>query len=106
MAEEEQPHGRRRRRGGYAHRQARPGVNANEEEPRPNHKDQRDLEIAAEGRRIRELERMLAQSRLENFCYVDRNNEGSQGSDIDSTENNNEEDENSLGFNRPERSPF
>ncbi|GKE69039.1 hypothetical protein Tco_1527111 [Tanacetum coccineum] len=52
---EEQPRGRR---GGYVRRQPRHRVDANEEEPRPNRRDQRDLEIAAQGRRIRELERL------------------------------------------------
>ncbi|GKC93244.1 RNA-directed DNA polymerase [Tanacetum coccineum] len=75
----------------------RQGADVNEEEHRPNRRDQRDLEIAAQGRRIRELERMLAQARLENFRDVDRDDEGSQGSDIDSTESNNEEDENPKG---------
>ncbi|GKD78537.1 RNA-directed DNA polymerase [Tanacetum coccineum] len=91
---DEQPRGRRGRRGAYVRGQPRQGADVNEEEHRPNRRDQRDLEIAAQGRRIRELERMLAQARLENFRDVDRDDEGSQGSDIDSTESNNEEDEN------------
>ncbi|GJW97046.1 reverse transcriptase domain-containing protein [Tanacetum coccineum] len=52
------------------------GVDVNEEEHRPNRRDQRDLEIAAQGRRIRELERMLAHARLENFRDVKRGDEG------------------------------
>ncbi|GKD15277.1 hypothetical protein Tco_1199684, partial [Tanacetum coccineum] len=91
---DEQPRGRRGRRGGYVRGQPRQGADVNEEEHLPNRRDQRDLEIAAQGRRIRELERMLAQARLENFRDVDRDDEGSHGSDIDSTESNNEEDEN------------
>ncbi|GKE68319.1 transposon ty3-G gag-pol polyprotein [Tanacetum coccineum] len=71
---EDQPRGRRGRRGGYARRQPRPGADINEEEPRPNRRDQRDLEIAAQGRRIRELERLLAQARLED----DRDDEESK----------------------------
>ncbi|GKD18061.1 hypothetical protein Tco_1207219 [Tanacetum coccineum] len=54
---EEQPRGRR---GGYARRQPRPGADTDEEEPRPNRRDQQDLEIAAQGRQIRELERVLS----------------------------------------------
>ncbi|GKG22342.1 hypothetical protein Tco_0387645, partial [Tanacetum coccineum] len=46
------------------------------------------------GKKIREVERLLAQARLENFHDVNRDDEGSEGSDIDSTESNNEEDEN------------
>ncbi|PWA46995.1 hypothetical protein CTI12_AA504100 [Artemisia annua] len=99
---EEQPRGRRGRRGGYARRQPHHGADVNEEEPRPNRRDQRDLEIAAQGRRIRELERLLAQARLENF-RDDRDDGESEGSDIDSTESKNEEDENPWGVNRPER---
>ncbi|GKD48935.1 hypothetical protein Tco_1277911 [Tanacetum coccineum] len=53
---QEQPFGRRWRRGGYARRQPRQGADVNEEEPKPNRQDQRDLEIAGQGRRIRELE--------------------------------------------------
>ncbi|GKA40065.1 hypothetical protein Tco_0732658 [Tanacetum coccineum] len=60
------------------------------------------LEIAAQGRRIRELKRMLAHARKENFRDVDRDDEGSQGSDIESTESINEEDQNLQGVNRPE----
>ncbi|PWA49561.1 hypothetical protein CTI12_AA478130 [Artemisia annua] len=89
----EQPRGRRGRRGGYARGQPRQGADRNEEEPRPNSRDQRDLEIAAQGRRIRELERLLAQARLDDFCEAYRDEE-SEGSDINSTESNNEEDEN------------
>nr|GEX15088.1 Gag-Pol polyprotein-like protein [Tanacetum cinerariifolium] len=96
---EDQPRGRRGRRGGYARGQPRPGANINEEEPRPNRRDQRDLEIAAQGRRIRELERLLAQARLED----DRDNEESRRSDFDSDESINEEDENPWGVNRPDR---
>ncbi|GJZ70530.1 hypothetical protein Tco_0634080 [Tanacetum coccineum] len=102
MMEEDQPRGRRGRRGGYARRQPRPGADVNEEEPRPNRRDHRNLEIAAQGRRIRELERLLAQARLDNFRDVNRDDEGSEGSDIDSTESN-EEDENPWGVNRPDR---
>ncbi|GKG33700.1 hypothetical protein Tco_0433859, partial [Tanacetum coccineum] len=45
--EEDQPRGRRGRRGGYARKQPYPGADINEEEPRPNSRDQRDLEIVA-----------------------------------------------------------
>ncbi|GJS86349.1 aspartyl protease_2 domain-containing protein [Tanacetum coccineum] len=102
MMEEDQPYGRRGRRGGYPRRQPRPGAGVNEEEPRPNRRDHRDLEIAAQGRRIRELERLLAQARLENFRDVNRDDEGSERSYIDSTESK-EEDENPWGVNRPDR---
>ncbi|GKG48041.1 hypothetical protein Tco_0509926, partial [Tanacetum coccineum] len=44
---DEQPRGRRGRRGGYARRQPRQGVEVNEEEPRPNRRDQRDPEITS-----------------------------------------------------------
>ncbi|GJS12982.1 hypothetical protein Tco_0407454 [Tanacetum coccineum] len=87
---EDQPRGRRGRRGGYVRRQPRPGANINKEELRPNHRDQRDLKIAVQGRRIRELEGLLAQARLEN----DRDDEESEGSDFDSNESINKEDEN------------
>ena len=100
---EEQPRGRRGRRGGYARGQPRQGADRNEEEPRPNRRDQRDLEIAAQGRRIRELERLLAHARLDDFRDADRDEEESGGSDIDSTESINEEDENPWGVNRPDR---
>ncbi|GJY45478.1 hypothetical protein Tco_0434541 [Tanacetum coccineum] len=56
---EEQPRGRRGHRGRYARGQLRPGADTDEEEPRPNRRDQQDLEIAAQGRQIRELERVL-----------------------------------------------
>nr|GEV17079.1 putative RNA-directed DNA polymerase [Tanacetum cinerariifolium] len=69
MMEEDQPHGRR---GGYARRQPCAGADVNEEEPRPNRREHRDLEIAAQERRIRELERLLAHARLENFRDVMR----------------------------------
>ncbi|GJW17682.1 RNA-directed DNA polymerase [Tanacetum coccineum] len=74
-------------------------VATTEEEPLPNRRDQRDLEIAAQGRRIRELERLLAQARLEDY----RDDEESEGSDFDSNESINEEDENPWGVNRPDR---
>ena len=64
-------------------RQPHHGIDVNEEEPRPNRRDQRDIEIAAQGRRIRELERLLVQARLENFRDVDRDDGESEGSDID-----------------------
>ncbi|GJZ47070.1 reverse transcriptase domain-containing protein [Tanacetum coccineum] len=54
------------------------------------------------GKKIREVERLLAQARLENFRDVNRDDEGSEGSDIDSTESN-EEDENPWGVNRPDK---
>lgn len=98
---EEQPRGRRGRRGGYARRQPHHGADVNEEEPLPNRRDQRDLEIAAQGRRIRELERLLAQARMDDFRGADRVEEESEGSDIDSTESNSEEDENPWVFTDP-----
>ncbi|GJZ71137.1 hypothetical protein Tco_0634988 [Tanacetum coccineum] len=91
---EEQPRGRRGRRGGYVRRQPCHGVNANEEEPRPNRRDQRDLKIAAQGRRIRELEHLLEKARFDDFRDVNRAEEESEGSDTHSTESYNEEDEN------------
>ncbi|GJW43911.1 reverse transcriptase domain-containing protein [Tanacetum coccineum] len=100
---DDQPCGRRGRRGGYARGQPHQGVGVNEEEHRPNRRDQRDLEITAQGRRIRELERLLAQARLEDFCDVDSDDEESGGSDFDSNESINEEDENPWGVNRPDR---
>nr|GEW69470.1 hypothetical protein [Tanacetum cinerariifolium] len=100
---EEQPRGRRGRRGGYVRRQPRHGVDTNEEELRPNRTDQRDLKIAAQGRRIRELERLLAHARLDDFRDVNRVKEESKGSDIDSTESYSEEDENLWGVNQPDR---
>ncbi|GJY76131.1 reverse transcriptase domain-containing protein [Tanacetum coccineum] len=42
-------------------------------------------------------------AKLKNFRDVNRDDEGSEGSDIDSTESNNEEDENPWGVNRPDR---
>ncbi|GJS22012.1 hypothetical protein Tco_0450644 [Tanacetum coccineum] len=98
---EDQPRGRRGRRGWIcATCPAQPvQVATTEEEPLPNRRDQRDLEIAAQGRRIRELERLLAQARLED----DRDDEESGGSDFDSNESINEEDENLWGVNRPDR---
>ncbi|GJT46199.1 hypothetical protein Tco_0954914 [Tanacetum coccineum] len=42
MMEEDQPRGRRGRRGGYARRQPHPGADVNEEEPQPN---RRTIEI-------------------------------------------------------------
>ncbi|GKE49175.1 hypothetical protein Tco_1480433 [Tanacetum coccineum] len=100
---DDQPRGRQGRRGGYARGQPHQGVGVNEEEHRPNRRDQRDLEITAQGRRIRELERLLAQARLEDFCDVDSDDEESGGSDFDSNESINEEDENPWGVNRPDR---
>ncbi|GKC73074.1 hypothetical protein Tco_1118957 [Tanacetum coccineum] len=67
---EEQPRHCRGRRGGYVRRQPRHGVDANEEEPRPNRRNQQDLKITAQGRRIRELERLLAHARLDDFRDV------------------------------------
>nr|GEW22542.1 hypothetical protein [Tanacetum cinerariifolium] len=66
-----------------------------------NCRDLRDLEIATQGRRIRELERLLAHARLDDFRDADRDEEESEGSDIDSTESNDEEDENRWGVHRP-----
>ncbi|GJZ12882.1 RNA-directed DNA polymerase [Tanacetum coccineum] len=57
------------------------------------------VEVDMRGRRIRELERLLAQARLED----DRDDEESGGSDFDSNESINEEDENPWGVNRPDR---
>ncbi|GJX88764.1 putative reverse transcriptase domain, zinc finger, CCHC-type, aspartic peptidase domain protein [Tanacetum coccineum] len=76
---EEQPRGRRGRRGGY------------------------DLEIAAQGRRIRELERLLEHARFDDFRDVNHAEEESEGSDTHSTESYNEEDENPWGVNQPDR---
>ncbi|GJT80165.1 reverse transcriptase domain-containing protein [Tanacetum coccineum] len=100
---EEQPRGCRGRRGGYVRRQPCHGVDANEEEPRPNRRDQRDLKIAAQGRRIRELERLLEHARFDDFHDVNRAEEESEGSDTHSTESYNEEDENPWGVNQPDR---
>nr|GEV55749.1 NBS-containing resistance-like protein [Tanacetum cinerariifolium] len=66
-----------------------------------NRRDLRDLEIATQGRRIRELERLLAHARLDDFRDADRDEEESEGSDIDSTESNDEEDENRWGVHCP-----
>ncbi|GJU98037.1 hypothetical protein Tco_1327308 [Tanacetum coccineum] len=99
MMEEDKPRGRRGRTGGYARRQPHAAADVNEEEPRPIRRDHWDLEIATQGRRNRELERLLAHARLENFCDINCDDEGSEGSDIDSTESNNKEDENPLRVN-------
>ncbi|GJX64116.1 hypothetical protein Tco_0298459, partial [Tanacetum coccineum] len=66
-------------------------------------RDQRDLEIAAQGRRIRELERLLEHARFDDFRDVNRAEEESEGSDTHSTESYNEEDENPWGVNQPDR---
>nr|GEZ31931.1 reverse transcriptase domain-containing protein [Tanacetum cinerariifolium] len=100
---EEQPRGRRGRRGGYVRRQPRHGADTNEEELRPNRTNQWDLEITAQGRRIRELKRLLAHARLDDFRDVNRVKEESEGSDIDSSESYSEEDENPWGVNQQDR---
>ncbi|GAB2217669.1 hypothetical protein Droror1_Dr00000872 [Drosera rotundifolia] len=65
------------------------GRGQGEEEPR--HRDQRDLEIAAMGRRIRELERQLAEARVGST----NGEEGEESDTIDSSEAGDEDE----GFN-------
>ncbi|GJV24014.1 reverse transcriptase domain-containing protein [Tanacetum coccineum] len=49
------------------------------------------------------MERLLAHAILDDFCDANRDEEESEGSDIDLTETNNEEDENPWGVHRPNR---
>ncbi|GKD70481.1 retrotransposon protein, putative, ty1-copia subclass, partial [Tanacetum coccineum] len=101
-----------RRRGGRVRGQPRrSGIDGGggEEEPQPHRRDQRDLEIAAQGRRIRELERLLAAAKVDvhrdfnrdgdRVCSSDDGNDG--GFDTDSASN--EEDVNPWGANRHHR---
>ncbi|GKE35182.1 hypothetical protein Tco_1454504, partial [Tanacetum coccineum] len=52
-----------------------------EEEPQPHRRDQWDLKIAAQGRRIRELERLLAVVRVD--AHRDFNHDGDRVSSSD-----------------------
>ena len=104
---DEQPRGRGGRRGGRVRGQPRRGVDGGEEVPQPHRRDQRDLEIAAQGRRIRELERLLAAARLDvhrdinhEVDEVSNSDDGEdEGLDTDSVSNE-EEDVNPWGANR------
>lgn len=104
---DEQPRGRGGRRGGRVCGQPRRGVDGGEEVPQPHRRDQRDLEIAAQGRRIRELERLLAAARLDVHRDINREVDGvsnsddgeDEGLDTDSLSNE-EEDVNPWGANR------
>ncbi|PWA70702.1 hypothetical protein CTI12_AA286890 [Artemisia annua] len=106
---DEQPRGRGGRRGGRVRGQPRRGGvdgGGGEEEPQPHRRDQRDLEIAAQGRRIRELERLLAAARVDIHRDVDRVSSSEDGDeegfDTDSASNE-EEDVNPWGANRRHR---
>ncbi|GKB83406.1 gag-pol polyprotein [Tanacetum coccineum] len=101
---DEQPRGHGGRRGGRVRGQPRRGVDGGEEVPQPHRRDQRDLEIAAQGRRIRELKRLLAAARLD--VHRDINHEVDGVSDSDDGEDegldtdsgsNKEEDVNPWG---------
>ncbi|GKB47892.1 RNA-directed DNA polymerase [Tanacetum coccineum] len=104
---DEQPRGRGGRRGGRVRGQPRRGGDGGvgEDEPQPHRRDQRDLEIAAQGRRIRELERLLAAARLD--VHRDSNHETDRFSNSDVGEDggsdlslsNGEEEVNPWGAN-------
>ncbi|GJU72682.1 retrovirus-related pol polyprotein from transposon TNT 1-94 [Tanacetum coccineum] len=104
---DEQPLGRGGRRGGRVRSQPRQGVDGGEEVLQPHRQDQRDLEIATQGRGIRELERLLTAARIEVHHDINREVDGvsnsddgeDEGLDTDSTSNE-EEYVNPWGANR------
>ncbi|GJY46337.1 hypothetical protein Tco_0435400 [Tanacetum coccineum] len=106
---DEQPRGCGGRRGGRVRGQPRRGGvdgGGGEEEPQPHRRDQRDLEIAAQGRRIRELERLLAAARVD--VHRDFNRDGDRVSSSDNGDDggfdsNEEENVNPWGANRHHR---
>ncbi|GKE00048.1 hypothetical protein Tco_1388031, partial [Tanacetum coccineum] len=86
---DKQPRGRGGRRGGRVRGQPRRGGvdgGGGEEEPKPHRWDQRDLEIAAQGIRIRELERLLAAARVDIHRDFNRDGDRVSSSDDESTE--------------------
>ncbi|GKB45240.1 hypothetical protein Tco_0890182 [Tanacetum coccineum] len=79
-----QLHGHGGRQGGRVCGQPRRGGfdgSGSEEELLPHRRDHRDLEIAAQGRRIRELERLLAAARVDG--HRDFNRDGNRISSSD-----------------------
>ncbi|GKB99855.1 hypothetical protein Tco_0985992 [Tanacetum coccineum] len=104
---DEQPRGRGGRRGGRVRRQPPRGGDGGvgEDERQPHRRDQRDLEIAAQRRRIRELERLLAAARLDVHRDIDHETDRFSNSDIgedggsDLSLSNGEEEVNPWGAN-------
>nr|GEU87045.1 hypothetical protein [Tanacetum cinerariifolium] len=104
---DEQPHARGGRRGGRVRGQPRRGGDGGvgEDEPQPHRRDQRDLKIASQGRRIRELERLLAAARLDVHRDInhetDRFSYSDVGEDVgsDLSLSNGEEEVNPWGAN-------
>ncbi|GJS78813.1 gag-pol polyprotein [Tanacetum coccineum] len=101
---DEQPCGRGRRRGGRVRGQPRRGGDGGvgEDERQPH---RRDLEIATQGRRIRELERLLAAARLDVHRDINHETDHFSNSDIgedggsDLSLSNGEEEINPCGAN-------
>ncbi|GKA20691.1 hypothetical protein Tco_0700680 [Tanacetum coccineum] len=81
---DEQSRGRGGRRGGRVLGQPRRGGDGvvGEDERQPHHQDQRDLEITAQRRRIRKLERLLAEARLDVHRDIDHETDRFSNSDI------------------------
>ncbi|GKA11245.1 reverse transcriptase domain-containing protein [Tanacetum coccineum] len=81
---DEQPRSHGGRRGGRVRGQPRRGgdVGVGEDEPQPHRRDQRDLEIAAQGRRIRELKRLLAAARLDVHRDINHETDHFSNSDV------------------------
>ncbi|GJR82493.1 hypothetical protein Tco_0153278 [Tanacetum coccineum] len=104
---DEQPRGHGGRRGGRVRGQPRRGGDSgvSEDERQPHRRDQRDLEIVAQGRRIRELDRLLSASRLDVNRDINHETDRFSNSDVgedggsDLSLRNGEEEINPWGAN-------